>query len=800
MRNYKISNWLFFQGDDSNAWQKDYEDKSWQPVTVPHDWSITMPFSKNNSSGTGYLPGGIGWYRCHIPLTDFTNIDNSVVQLTFDGVYKNAQVWINGYNHGIRPSGYSSFTFDLTEILPYTPDNELVIAVRVDHSDIADSRWYNGSGITRNVWLEIHDYIYIPKYGTTFSTLETKTDVSNIRIQHLITNTYPAASDVRVVNELVSIDGEQTYCFEKKIKLNPQETSNITFNEKLDNPKLWTTDEPNLYMLHTHLYYEADDNKVHSAYTNHVGIRTSQFDVNKGYFLNNQNMKLKGVCLHEDAGCFGTAVSVSVWVRRLSKLKEMGCNAIRMAHNPHAPELYTLCDILGFLVIDEAFDEWENPKNKWWQGHNVYPPKIEGYAHHFPNWHQDDLKNMIIRNRNHPSIIAWSIGNEIDYPNDPYANPLFEEMTGNNDANKPAQERIYNPNRPDTTRLTTIANRLIKTVKSIDDTRPVTLAAAFPELSSQTGLLTEVDLIGYNYKEHLYEEHHKMFPNQPIIGSENGHGYSQWKIVRDTSYISGQFLWTGIDYLGEAHGWPIHGSAAGVLDLAGNEKTRYFLRKSWWTEEPMIYLVTRPLETNTNNHSQIKELSKKWDYCIGEKVEVICFSNCEQVEVELNGNRIPLKFDEEFGYFVTYVAATESPIKALGYKGDKVLAEELAPVLSPAQLKLDIWEIPEIYKNVLHSVFPNITQDVIQIECSLLDRSGKLSDYSQKVAVSVQNGRLLGIENGKLDDVTDYTEPFRTSNHGKLVIYVQKNGDSETQVKVETDGIRDTLFTLKTIN
>ncbi|MFS0661107.1 glycoside hydrolase family 2 TIM barrel-domain containing protein [Niallia alba] len=796
MKNYKISNWLFFQGDDSIAWQKDYADESWQAVTIPHDWSVSNPFSKNNSSGTGYLPGGIGWYRCHIPLTEFPIKDNSVVQLTFDGVYKNAQVWINGYNHGIRPSGYSSFTFDLTEILKYAPDNELVIAVKVDHSDIADSRWYNGSGITRNVWLEIHDPIFIEKYGTTFSTLEYNSDYSKICIDHSITNTYSTISNVTIVNELVSMNEEQTYYFEKTIKLQPFKTSNISFKESLDNPRLWSTAEPNLYVLTTNLYYEVDGHKFHSKYINHVGIRTSNFDANNGFFLNNINMKLKGVCLHEDAGCFGTAVPVSVWVRRLLKLKEMGCNAIRMAHNPHAPELYTLCDILGFLVIDEAFDEWENPKNKWWQGHNVYPPKTEGYAHHFPNWYQEDLKNMVIRNRNHPSIIAWSIGNEIDYPNDPYANPLFEEMTGNNDANKPAQERIYNPNRPDTCRLTTIANNLIKIVKSIDETRPVTLAAAFPELSSQTGLLNDLDLIGYNYKEHLYEEHHKMFPNQPIIGSENGHGYSQWKIVRDTSYIPGQFLWTGIDYLGEARGWPIHGSSAGLLDLAGNEKSRYFLRKSWWTENPMIYLVTRPLETDTNNTTQIKELAKKWDYCIGERVEVICFSNCEQVEIELNGKRTPLVYDEDFGYFVTCVAATDSSIKAFGYKGNQKVEEEISTVLYPAQVKLEKWQIPAKLIDILKFVFPDIDQDVAQIECSLIDRNEKLSNISQKVTVSVQNGKLLGIENGKLDDVTDYTEAFRTTNGGKLVIYVQKNNTSDTQLRIETNGIRDTLFTL----
>ncbi|MCU9614896.1 glycoside hydrolase family 2 protein [Caldibacillus lycopersici] len=796
MKNYKLSNWLFYLGDDSLAWQKDYDDASWQAVTVPHDWSISQPFSKTNSSGTGYLPGGIGWYRCHIPLIQFPITDDPVVQLTFDGVYKNAQVWVNGYNQGIRPSGYSSFTIDLTEILQYAPDRDLVIAVRVDHTDIADSRWYNGSGITRNVWLEIHDPIFIKKYGTVFSTVEHNGDTSDICIQHMITNTFPTANDVTIVNELASMNGKQTFHFERKMILHPHEKATFSFHESVKNPKLWSTNEPNVYMLTTTLFYEVNGHTFQTTYTNHVGIRTVHFDVNTGFFLNNEQMKLKGVCLHEDAGCFGTAVPVTVWLRRLLKLKEMGCNAIRMAHNPHAPELYTLCDVLGFLVIDEAFDEWENPKNKWWQGHNVYPPKLEGYAHHFPNWYATDLKNMIERNRNHPSIIAWSIGNETDYPNDPYANPLFAEMTGNNDANKPAEERIYNANRPNTRRLTSIANQLINIVKSIDVSRPVTLAAAFPELSSQTGLLTNLDLIGYNYKEHLYEEHHQRFPNQPIIGSENGHGYSQWKMVRDTEYISGQFLWTGIDYLGEARGWPIHGSSAGLLDLAGNEKTRYFLRKSWWTEEPMVYLVTRPLETSTNHPLHWKELSRKWDYCIGEKVEVICFSNCDRVEIEQNGEKTSVSFDETFGYFVATIQATDSPIKAFGYKDAVVVTDELSTVLYPAQVKFTIWDIPEELLAILTTFFPNTDQDVVQITLSLLDRNGKLCDISQNVSISIQNGKLLGLENGRLDDVTDYSEAFRSTNHGNLMIYLQKSKDLKTQIQVETNGVKSTLLTL----
>ncbi len=268
----------------------------------------------------------------------------------------------------------------------------------------------------------------------------------------------------------------------------------------------------------------------------------------------------------------------------------------------------------GFYVIDEAFDEWENPKNKWWQGHNVYPPRHEGYAKDFRAWHELDLGAMIDAHRNHPSIIAWSIGNEIDYPNDPYASPLFQEMTGNNDAAKPAAERLYDPEpagcpAPDDDREPARRHR-----QAEGSDPPVTLAAAFPELSSRTGLLDRLDLVGYNYKEHLYEADHRRFPDKPFLGSENSHRYADWLQVERNDYVAGQFLWTGIDYLGEARGWPTHGSGAGLLTLAGFEKDTWHLRRSWWSDEPVAHLVTRPHhDADVEKNFWTHPVSRDWD-------------------------------------------------------------------------------------------------------------------------------------------------------------------------------------------
>jgi hypothetical protein len=293
-------------------------------------------------------------------------------------------------------------------------------------------------------------------------------------------------------------------------------------------------------------------------------------------------MKFKGVCVHHDGGCLGAAMKKEVWRRRLELLKKSGCNAIRCSHNPHMPELYDLCDELGFMMMDEAFDEWENPKNKWSTGHNVYPPRHQGYYEDFPAWHEADLRTMVKRDRNHPSVIFYSIGNEIDYPNDPYCHPMFSEMTGNNDNNKPAAERQYDANKPNMERLSVLARELVAIVKDEDSSRPVTVAAAFPELSTRIGFIDEIDVVGYNYKEHLYAEDHKRFPEKTFLGSENGHSPEAWKIVEDNSYVCGQFIWTGIDYLGEAHGWPIRGSGAGFITTAGFAKDEFNERSKLW--------------------------------------------------------------------------------------------------------------------------------------------------------------------------------------------------------------------------
>ena len=456
----------------------------------------------------------------------------------------------------------------------------------------------------------------------------------------------------------------------------------------------------------------------------------------------------------------------------------MGCNAIRMSHNPHMPELYELCDEMGFLAMDEAFDEWEGPKNKWWQGHNVYPPRNQGYYTNFPQWHRQDLTDMIRRDRNHPSIVMWSIGNEIDYPNDPYCHPSFSSMTGNNDANKPAQERQYNPLRPNAERLAVIARQLAGIVRETDSTRPVTLAAAFPELSAKLGFLDALDVAGYNYKEHLYEESHQAFPHLPFIGSENGHTLSAWKAVTDNEYISGQFLWTGIDYLGEAHGWPIHGSGAGLLTLAGFEKTGYYRRQSFWSEEKMVHLTSCPACDNPDEFTPVSEC---WDYPSGTQVLVKCYTNLPEVEITLNGKKAGIYHKSAHQDCISLTLPYEPGVlKATGTGEYSTVCHQLVSTGSACQISAQLYTPAVIHNPGLY-----------QLEITMRDREGnRVYTDANLLTVRVENGSLIGLENGDLSDVTDYSSPQRRAYKGQLLAYIRADSpDTGCTAVISADGM-----------
>lgn len=572
------NNWKFILKDCEEAWYMRYDDSDWENVLIPHDWAVGGDFSKEYSSGTGYLRGGIGWYRGRFTLGD--EFKGKSISLHFDGVYKNSQVWVNSYYLGKRPSGYVPFSYDITPFVKFGEEN--VISVKVSHTDIADSRWYTGSGIFRKVFIRVEETVHPVKDGV-FVSYKDGVVKTLLEIENSSDTSHEINADVIFT---LCKKNEKSTSHEFRLKgetvISPHSIAKLELSKEINDISLWSVDSPSLYKMDT--LFSVDGGEEYIADTQKTGFRVANFDPDCGFTLNGKSLKINGVCVHHDAGAIGAAVTSEIWARRLLKLKECGCNAIRTSHNPHMPELYELCDYYGFLMMDEAFDEWENAKNKWSVGHNVYPPKHQGYFEDFPAWHETDLRAMIRRDRNHPSVIMYSIGNEIDYPNDPYCHPKFTEMTGNNDANKPAKEREYDSGKPNTERLSIIAGNLSGIIREEDSTRYVTLAAAFPELSSYLGYFDSLDVVGYNYKEQFYKEDHLRFPNLPILGSENSHSYEAFRAVHDNDFISGQFLWTGIDYLGEAHGWPIYGSHAGMLTTDCYERDRFFFRKTLWNE------------------------------------------------------------------------------------------------------------------------------------------------------------------------------------------------------------------------
>jgi hypothetical protein len=421
------------------------------------------------------------------------------------------------------------------------------------------------------------------------------------------------------------------------------------------------------------------------------------------------------------------------------------------------PELLDLCDELGFLFIDEAFDEWEGCKNKWSHGHNVYPPVHYGYSEDFPEWGARDLQDLVIRDRNHPCVIAWSLGNEIDYPNDPYVHPLFAEMTGNNDSGKPAREMQYNENKPNAGRLTVVARELARIVRKHDNTRPVTVASAFPELMSRLGFFEPFDVVGYNYKEHLYAADHARFPKLPIIGSENGHEYGKWAIVRDTPYIAAQFLWTGIDFLGEARGWPVRGSVCGLIDAAGFEKPLYYRRKAMWSAAPFLYLAADYAHTDYGWNYR-----RSWNFAKGETVNVICYTNMDGAELFLNGKSLGYKKRTD-AHILWAVPFERGELRAVSAG----VSDTMTSTLPAVNIELSARGKPQRHGEYFFH----------QIEVFTTDENGNVCvDCAALLRYRADGGRLLGIENGDMSDCTAYASPERRVYNGRAVVYLLSKG------------------------
>ena len=752
------SGWKFLKGDVPNGQSLTFDDSGWRNLDLPHDWSIEGPFSKDNSSCTGYLPGGIGWYRKSFPVSGA--MGNKKFFISFDGIYNNSEVWINGTHLGKRPNGYISFQYDLTPYLKFGTNN--LIAVRVDHTDDGDSRWYTGSGIYRDVKMISTDPVHLGQWGISNTTPEVTAEKGVLSVNSTIINETDRTAKLKVVNTLWH---GSTVAGKVSVNIVLPAGAEMPVNQVINviKPELWDVDAPELYSLVT----EVKGKKILDKTITPVGFRTIRFDADKGFFLNGKNIKLKGICMHHDAGSLGAAVPKEEIARRLDILKEMGCNAIRTSHNPFSTDFLDLCDEKGFLVIGEAFDEWELPKKKWLQGWNVGTPGKEGYADYFEEWAKTDLRDFILRDRNHPSIIMWSIGNEIDYPNDPYTHPVL-----NTEAN-PQTWAKFSESLPHANRLGEVARELVAVIKELDTSRPVTAGLASALMSNETGYSDALDVAGYNYQEFRYEADHKKYPNRPLYGSENGMTLEMWNYVADNDYVIGQFLWTGIEYLGEAGRFPVRSNTAGVIDLAGNKKPEFYFRQSLWSDKPMVFIGTTDRLTERGPVSlwAHKRVEPLWNYEDGKMISVNAFSNCEEVELFINGKSLGTK---KVADFQNRTIAWEIPfekgsLRAVARnKGVEAAVYELKTTGDPVTLKAIPQEL---------SMKADKT-DLTHIYVTICDKEGNMVYNADNEITCEISGpaRLIGMEDSNPSNIEDYKDNKQHAYHGKLLIYLQSTG------------------------
>ncbi|QNE40012.1 glycoside hydrolase family 2 protein [Hymenobacter sp. NBH84] len=768
--------WRFHKGDVAAGETTGLDDHAWHTVLLPHDWSIEGPFSQEWASATAFLPGGVGWYRKSFEVP--AEMRGKKVFVYFDGVYKNSEVWLNGHSLGKRPSGFASFEYELT---PYLNSNgKNLLAVKAEHSQVADSRWYTGSGIYRNVYLVGTAPVHVARWGVGFTTPEVTAAAATGQVTVAVTNASTTATPVLVKAILADAKGKVVATMQQQVQAQPGTDTPAALTLKINKPTLWSVENPNLYKLRVALSVQG---KPVDGVEEEVGVRTIRFDAAQGFFLNGKNLKLKGVCLHDDAGALGVAVPLEVWERRLKALKEVGCNSIRMSHNPHADYFYTLCDRMGFLVMDEAFDEWEVGKNKWVEGWNVGTPAKFGSHEHFQEWADRDLRDMILRNRNRPSIIMWSIGNEIDYPNDPYSHEVL-----NTGRNPQIYGKGYLPDHPPASRLGVLARHLVEVAKQYDTSRPITAALAGVVMSNFTDYPDVLDVVGYNYQEFRYPEDHQKYPNRIIYGSENGMGRDAWAAVDSNAYISAQYLWTGIDYLGEAGKWPQRSNGAGLLDMAGFPKPEYYFRQSLWTTKPMTYVAVAPApkagDSPNVNHRRIQPT---WNWPAGEQVRVVGFTNCEAAELVLNGKSLGRKTGREVYWDVPYQPGT---LLLKGYnQGKEVSRTELHTATAPHALQATAYQ----------TKLAASTHELAQMEVRVVDQSGNLvQDATHEISVSVQGpGRVVGIESGDLASHEDYQAPKHRAYHGKLLVFVQPTGAGRISVQMQAPGLQSQQVTLQ---
>ncbi|MBN1302394.1 MAG: glycoside hydrolase family 2 protein [Melioribacteraceae bacterium] len=763
-------NWKFMPGDDPGAFKINYNDSDWRVLNLPHDWSIEGEFSKDHPAtpGGGALPGGTGWYRKSFKMPESRS--GKMTFIKFDGIYRNSEVWINGNYLGKRPYGYISFIYELTPYLKYG-DEENIIAVKVDNSKQPNSRWYSGSGIYRNVHLITTDKIHVDKWGTFVTTPDVNNERAVVLINTTIQNFSDKDEDVVLRSIVIDESGEKVSEIQSSLPLLKKERKEVPHKLIVESPILWSDKSPYLYKV---LTFVECNGEVRDNYETPLGIRFFDFDTEKGFLLNGERVKIKGVCNHHDLGCLGTAVNKRAIERQLEILKEMGCNGIRTSHNPPAPELLDLCDKMGFIVMNEAFDIWAVKKSEY------------DYALDWYEWHEKDMRDFVIRDRNHPSVFMWSIGNEV------------MEQWGKDSSG------------------IVITRELTSIVKSLDPTRPVTAGCNGTEPSNPLFRAEVLDIIGFNYHLENFLKVPEEFPGKPFIATEtesslHTRGYydmpsdsirrwplrwdipfnegnpdytcssydncctpwgstheETWSLVKKYDFISGMYTWTGFDYLGEPtpYSWPARSSYFGIIDLAGFPKDAFYMYKSEWTDEPVLHVFPH------------------WNWKKGEEVDVWVYTSCDEVELFLNGNSLGIKKKGEDKFHLMWrLNYQQGVIRAEGINTGKVeLIKEVRTAAEPYRLQLQA-DRNEINADGL---------DLSFITVKVLDDAGNLVPYAENlINFNVKGmGKLAGVDNGLQTSHEPFKADYRKAFNGLCLAVIQAGEEKgEITLKADSEGL-----------
>ncbi|OQP38776.1 glycoside hydrolase [Niastella yeongjuensis] len=776
------NNWKFWLGDTSIAKEPGYSDNDWRALNLPHDWSIEGEFSEKNpgTPNQAALPTGIGWYRKTFTLPATAAHQN--VSIEFDGVYRNSEVWVNGHYLGKRPNGYISFGYDITQYIDSGAAQQ-VIAVKVDNSLQPNSRWYTGSGIYRSVRLVLTNKIAIDQWGTFITTPNISSSIAMVHIQSTINNnsgqlghgslnTYIYDASGKLVSKgYASLHGAPGW---------PTGKAAYTYTAAINKPILWSVENPYLYKAVTRVLVNG---KVVDEYATQFGIRYFDFDVQKGFSLNGKPMKILGVCMHHDLGALGAAVNVRAMERQLQILKDMGCNAIRTSHNPPAPEWLDLCDKMGFLVMDEAFDMWHKKKNKF------------DYNIDFDQWHKQDLEDQVKRDRNHPSVIIWSIGNEIREQFDSTGIPLTKE--------------------------------LVSIVKALDTTRPVT--SALTETDTTKNFIYQanaLDLMGMNYNQQLYPDFLQKYPGKKFLATETmsalasrghydlpadsmrfwplkgqkfvengnpdytvsaydnvaaywGSTHEQtWRIIKQYEFLSGLFVWSGFDFLGEPvpYPWPARSSYYGIIDLAGFPKDAYYMYQSEWTSKTVLHLLPH------------------WNWQSGREVDVWAYyNNADEVELYLNNRSLGIRKKQPLDFHVQWRVKYEpGTLKAVSRKNGKIVSTKTINTTGePAKLEI----VPD--KRILHAD----GKDLSFITVRIVDKNGNLVPAADnKITIEIVGmGALAGMDNGYPASMESFKAASHKAYNGLCLAIIQsKAAAGSIQVKFTSPGLPPVNIVLQT--